>query len=699
MVVSLFGLVLAPSVALLAVDPPAVASGETAPPPIGVVVNPISGAMGLADITVEQPRMPTSGGSIILWDSGADTPVRVPLRARPPRPGEVQTYSARVAAGQARPNAPAIRFSIEWRLALPRAGEPETVVLGPYEAIAAPEFPTPDWAKGMVWYQVFPDRFRNGNPGNDHRDPSVFVPSWNDPWYTLTPAEAAFHQHRLGTSEARERYVAGASAPADVFRFRRYGGDLQGVTEKLGALAEMGITGIYFCPIFQSSSLHRYDAADFRHIDANLGSESVPAGAYQHNPAETLDPATWIWTDADRYFVDTLLPRARGAGLRVIIDGVWNHVGRDHFAFAHARAHGRESPFAAWFDLDFDAQGRVVHWGAWDRQDGNLPEFAREPGDENIAAPVRAHVADVTRRWMDPNADGDPSDGVDGWRLDVAGELPPVFWREWHTLVRSINSDALSVAEIWDPANDRLNGDQFDAQMNYPVAFAITAWLGLRPAQTASETAAKLERVLALRPEVVLTQMNLLTSHDTEHLASMLANPGRDYDRGGYVHQPGSTYFTRRPDESVYQRVMLGMAFLATFPGSPMIYAGDELGMTGADDPDNRRPLPWPDRGPYIADEAPLDLRPAIGAWMGLRQDPAIGQTLRYGACRFIPSDDDDVLAYERQLNDVRVLVVLNRAAGRAFDAQTLLEPGQSLGAGPAQVPPLEARWFRVTGP
>ncbi|MCC6285680.1 MAG: alpha-glucosidase C-terminal domain-containing protein [Phycisphaerales bacterium] len=668
-----------------------------APPPPGVTVVPISGPLRIADIVVDQPGAPTTRGAILLWDGDSPRARRVPLSSIPSRPGEIPKQTARVFAGQGKPNVGGtICFSIEWTLALPDGDTAPVVTLGPFEASAAPEFPTPDWAKGMVWYQVFPDRFRNGNPANDHRDPSVFVPRWNDPWYTLTAAEAEFHVRRLGTTEARDKYVAGGAAPPDVFRFRRYGGDLQGVAEKFAELAEMGVTGVYLCPIFQSSSLHRYDAADHRHIDANLGAGAVPEGAYRHNPAETLDPATWEWNEADRSFVGGFLPRARAAGLRIIIDGVWNHVGRDHFAFAHAREHGRASPFASWFDLEFDAQGRVNHWGAWDRKDGNLPEFRREPGDENIVAPVRAHVADVTRRWMDPNGDGDPSDGVDGWRLDVAGELPPVFWREWHRLVRSINPQALSVAEIWSPARDRLEGDQFDAQMNYPVAMAMTAWLGLRPEQTTGETAEKLSAALRLRPEVVLSQMNLLTSHDTEHLASMLANPGRDYDRGGYVHQPGSTYFTGRPDESVYRRVILGMAFLATFPGSPMIYAGDELGMTGADDPDNRRPLPWPDRGPYLDEESPHDLRPEIGAWLRLRQDPEIGPALRYGACRFVETHHPDVLAYERQLNECRVLVVLNRSEIAPFDARTLLGPMESLGTSDTGVPPLSPRWFRI---
>ncbi|MEM7623387.1 MAG: alpha-amylase family glycosyl hydrolase, partial [Planctomycetota bacterium] len=395
---------------------------------------------------------------------------------------------------------------------------------------------TPDWAKGRVWYQVFPERFRNGNPANDPSGPHEVTLPWTSPWWETTPTEIEHAWMRRFAAPRvhgyRPSYAAGAFSTA-VFA-RRYGGDLEGVTQKLDHLVNLGVDGLYLCPVFTSRSLHKYDAADHRHVDPTLAaggtaSRGVIGAQTKIASPETADPTTWTWTAADRYFLDTLLPEARKRGIRVMLDGVWNHVGLDHFAFADVLERGRDSDYADWFDIDFDTAGRVAGWRGWSGRNTPLPCF-RQTSDGDLAPGAKQHVFDVTRRWMDPNGDGDPSDGVDGWRLDVALEIGDAFWRDWRALVKSINPDALIIAEIWDNASPWLDGQTFDGQMLYPFADAVTAWLGRRPAMPAGDLVANLHAMFGDRPAVDAVQLTLLASHDTPRLASMLDNPGRDYD-------------------------------------------------------------------------------------------------------------------------------------------------------------------------
>ena len=160
-----------------------------------------------------------------------------------------------------------------------------------------------------------------------------------------------------------------------------------------------------------------------------------------------------------------------------MLDGVWNHVGLDHWAFADVRKHGRNSKYVDWFVVEFDEIGDLEQWEAWDGTNGNLPIFREIQGD--LAPGPKAHIMAVTRRWMDPNGDGDPSDGIDGWRLDVANEMGRVFWKDWRELVKSINPDAFIVGEIWHDAREYFDGTAFDAQMNYPAAYAVADFLSI----------------------------------------------------------------------------------------------------------------------------------------------------------------------------------------------------------------------------
>ncbi|MDX9911389.1 MAG: alpha-amylase family glycosyl hydrolase [Phycisphaerales bacterium] len=533
---------------------------------------------------------------------------------------------------------------------------------------------TPSWAEGMVWYQIFPERFRNADPANDPAQLGWFTKPWNEPWNDVTPAEM---EHAWAAGMAAPYLRQGMSprrSPLDqVVYLRRYGGDLQGIVEALDQLKDLGVTGVYTTPIFASESLHKYDTADFRHMDPTFGPVGRDGLARDESErvrftpqGETPDPATWTWSPADRYFLDVLLPEARKRGMRVMIDGVWNHTGTAYWAFRDVIQHGDASAYAHWFDFRFGPAdprepilGRPVRgWGGWGQRNGGLPEFARLP-DHELPPDVEQHLMDVTTRWMDPNGDGDPSDGVDGWRLDVANELPRGFLDRWRTHVKRINPDALIVGEIWFDAKDYFDGTAFDAQMNYPWAFAVTRWL--RGDEPRRSLAADLQRVYTHGREVELVQFNLMGSHDVERASSMMQNMGprdehgaiapRGYDQQG--SRRSNWYNDGPPNDEAYARLILGVALQATLPGSPMIYAGDELGMYGADDPDNRKPLPWPDLGPR--DDPREDARPgvrrAFAAWLRLRSDSGeVGDLLRRGGVEWTDAGRNDVVRFTRTL-------------------------------------------------
>ncbi len=574
------------------------------------------------------------------------------------------------------------RFETRLRVDAPRmryrfivrdgAEERESVLFAAELRPEGPEMPA--WAMGAVWYQIFTERFRNGNRRNDPHGPAIFAMPWTADWYATQPGEAEAWRARAGLD-------AGAPLPAkqggDLFHWvwdRRYGGDLQGIVARLDHLERLGVTALYLNPVFEAESMHKYDATDFRHIDDNFGrpaSAGQPPAQWSPIPGETTDPATWTWTPADRYFVETFLPACKARGIRVVIDGVFNHVGREFWAFRDVRERGTDSPYADWFMAEYDEEGRLASWAAWDGPSGWLPRFA-QTSNGDLVEPVKAHLFAITRRWMDPDRDGDPSDGIDGWRLDVPMEVGDPFWIDWRAHVKSINPEAYIVAEIWQDAGSQL-GTLYDAQMHYPFAHAVTDWLGVRPGMTAGDLARELELAFDEPMQIQLIQQNLLGSHDTDRFVSMLHNPGREYDGGNRPQDNGPNYDGTRPPDELFERSLLGVAIQATYLGAPMVYYGDELGMWGADDPTNRKPVPWPDLGNRNRDDlADRGMARDYARWFQLRSDDEIGPVLRYGSVRHLDAGDGDVFAFERELHGDRVVVVVNRGA-ETFDAAKLL--------------------------
>ncbi|RIK82203.1 MAG: alpha-amylase [Planctomycetota bacterium] len=536
----------------------------------------------------------------------------------------------------------------------------------------------PEWVVDAVFYQIFPERFRNGDPSNDPTHASLEFPDVIPMTWTITPWTSDFYARADWEQQSGDSFYKNG-----VFN-RRYGGDLQGVIDKLDYLAELGVTALYFNPVFYGRSLHKYDGASMHHIDPYFGPD--PAGDLKLMAEESSDPKSWHWTAADKQFLK-LLEEAKRRGLRVVIDGVFNHTGRDFFAFDHLRDHQQQSPYGEWYivqhyDNPATPANEFRYKGWWGID--TLPEFANNAAGDDLHEGPRQYVMDITARWMDPNGDGDPSDGIDGWRLDVAEEVPLNFWKAWNARVRELNPQAYTVAEIWNDARTYLVGGGFSATMNYH-AFAYPAKGFLMDGRLSAHD---FGRELLLRrqkypPAMQFALQNLVDSHDTDRLASMLVNhPGAepyrnadrfDYDESGLVSpRQDPSYAVRKPgaEERRLQRmvVLLQMTYL----GAPMVYYGDEAGMWGGDDPCCRKPMVWsdldyaPEAGdplgrPRPADEVAVDeeLLSFYRRAIELRRKHDV---LRRGSCTTAANDDDaKFFAFQRALQGRRLLVAFNR--------------------------------------
>lgn len=461
----------------------------------------------------------------------------------------------------------------------------------------------PDWAADAVWYQIFPDRFRNGDPANDPTRETLELPivpgtswrptSWTSDWYARDGWE-----RELGP----EFYESGYA----VFH-RRYGGDLQGVLDKLDYLDSLGVNALYFNPLFHARSSHKYDGNTFHHIDPYFGPD--PEGDLAIMARETADPATWTWTRADSLFL-RVLDGAKQRGMRVILDGVFNHSGRDFFAFQNLRENQQASPYKDWYivrqwDDPATPENEFRYAGWWGTD--TLPVFSRDADSTNLHPGPKQYIFDSTRRWMDPNGDGDPSDGIDGWRLDVADEVPVGFWAEWNAFVRDINPEAYTVGENWYESSAFIEQSGFSAVMNYHAFAYLVKGALIDDRLAPSAFLDSLQARKNLHGEAVQHAMqNLIDSHDTERVASMIVNANRDrpyqnearwdYDWNNTTSPRRNREYLVRAPNAQEREVQRMIALLQmTFVGAPMLYYGTEAGIWGGDDPDTRKPMIWYD--------------------------------------------------------------------------------------------------------
>ena len=445
----------------------------------------------------------------------------------------------------------------------------------------------PEWAEGIVWYQIFPERFANGDTTNDPEASKVFVNSRSVPEdWNITPWTSSWFQVDSGNGRDEGRFGR------HIYE-RRYGGDIQGIINHLDYLQELGVKGIYLNPIFEAVSMHKYDGSTYHHIDVNFGPD--PEGDRKLIAAEIPDdPGTWKWTEADKLFLK-LISEVHQRGMRIIIDGVFNHTGIQFWAFQDIIKNGSDSKYKDWYQVkSFDdpstPENEFDYQGWWNVK--SLPQFSRN--DSDLTAGPKQYIFHSTSRWMDPDNDGNPSDGIDGWRLDVAKDVPLGFWKDWNKLVKSLNSEAITIGELWELSPDFISENgAFDALMNYNFAFAVNRFFIADSMQiSVSKFVDQLKEIDKNYPEKNLYLLqNLMDSHDTERLSSMIKNPDREYDHDSNERNPG--YNPGKPSTEDYEKQKMIAAFQMTYRGSPMIYYGDEAGMWGADDPHDRKPMVW----------------------------------------------------------------------------------------------------------
>jgi glycosidase len=515
-----------------------------------------------------------------------------------------------------------------------------------------PAFDTPAWAQHAVWYQIFPERFRNGDRSND---PPSTVP-WTMKWSTPTPAPAA-----VPSAQGAGRGGRGGNN----VNTRRYGGDIQGILAELPYLRSLGVNCLYLNPVFKSPSLHKYDTADYRHVDDNFGF----AGDLAELTGETEDPATWKWTRSDRLLLD-FVAEAHRQGFHVILDGVFNHAGGQFGPFLDVRQNGKHSRFADWFNISNWDPVTWISFGG--RPGGNMPELKKDPVT-GLAAGPRDFVLAITKRWLAP--DGDPSRGVDGFRLDYAQNVPRVFWVTYRKFVKSVKPDAYITGEIWTPAVSYLEGDAWDATMQYAFSNALQAFLigGSQKPIPASVFAERLRRFNVLYPfQVALNQMNLLDSHDTDRWASRFVNA--DFPPAPGPSAGRRNYNTAKPNEQEWQRMGQSLAVQITALGAPMIYYGDEVGMWGATDPDDRQPMIWKDLGPYDDPEVQFN-QPLFDQYVRLIAIRRRLSPLQTGFAHIVMADDArNLVAYSRDLGDAHVYVLINKS-GAAQSVDVAIGP------------------------
>ncbi len=535
----------------------------------------------------------------------------------------------------------------------------------------------PAWAKTAIWYQIFPERFSNGDKQNDPtlEDmqgawPYIFpkdfqIHPWTSDWYKLQPWEK---------NTGKDFY-------ANV-NIRRYGGDIQGIIDKLGYLENLGITALYLNPIFESPSLHKYDATMYHHVDNNFGpNPDLDKSIWQsENP---YNPDTWKWTTADSLFLK-LINDCHQRNIKIIIDGVFNHVGTTFWAFQDVIKNQEKSFYKNWFtikswDNPETIKNEFDYVGWYGIKD--LPEF-REDSTGLIKGP-REHIFSIVKRWMDPNNDGNPNDGIDGWRLDVAEMININFWKDFRKLVKSINPNAYITGEIWweDWQHNKmmnaapwLQGNTFDAVMNYRFTRAVKKFISDVDSQITPSAFA--DSILTLQndypKENFSVLMNLLGSHDTERLASLTVNPDKWYDHGGTPKQDKS-FNVRKPNktERLKQKLMVGVQM--TMPGAPMVYYGDEAGMWGGDDPDCRKPMVWPNL--IYEDEAthpygfkrPTDkvkFDSTLFKWyqklISVRKDNI--ELSKGDLLFFHKNNKNNILSYKRVYNDKESIILINNS-------------------------------------
>lgn len=409
----------------------------------------------------------------------------------------------------------------------------------------------PEWAKKAVLYQIFPDSFATSAGKIDVRSGKK-----------VTPA-------------------------GDESRFR-IGGTIKGITENIDYIKDLGTNCIYLNPIFAAESYHKYDTIDYFSIDPCFG---------------TMEDF--------KVFVDT----CHKNGIRVILDGVFNHCGREFFAFKDVCEKGEKSAYKDWFyKIDFPVDTEKLNYAAF----AYVPSMPKL----NTGNPeVEKYLCDVGRYWI-READ------IDGWRLDVANEINHDFWRAFRKAVREEKADAILIGEIWEDAHQWLMGDQFDSAMNYRFTDICKDFFAFNEISVDDFDNNLGYMLMRYKRPMTQVQMNMLDSHDVPR----------------FLHFCGEDI----------RRLKLAALFMMTYVGIPSVYYGDEKGMTGFEDVEYRSPMIWKD-GPREKDV--LDYYKKI---ISIRKDHI--DVFTGGVKTVFKDNAAGIYAYERFDGDEKILVVLNNS-------------------------------------
>lgn len=509
-----------------------------------------------------------------------------------------------------------------------------------------PGFHTPAWAEGAVMYQIFPDRFCNGDPTNDVLD-----------------GEYSY----LGGRSARVRDWNRPPSPegADFREF--YGGDLQGIIDKLDYLQELGIQAIYLNPVFCSPSTHKYDTQDYAHIDPHLGrivtdrGDLLPPGDPDNRHATRYISRVGSEENleaSDALFA-LLVKKAHERGIRVILDGVFNHCGSFNRWMDRERIYEQtpgypggayasaESPYRDFFTFTEDAWPCNPHYEGWWNYD-TLPKLNYE-GSERLVEEILA----IARKWVSPPYN------ADGWRLDVAADLghsPEYnhrFWQRFRQAVKEANPEAVIIAEHYGDAGSWLSGGEWDSVMNYDAFMEPVSWfftgMDKHSDRYDPEAVGNEERfwgeiggagARSFSKGSLFMAMNQLSNHDhSRFLTRTNGKAGRSSTLGTAAAEEGI-------DPAVFREAVLVQM---TWPGAPTLYYGDEAGVCGFTDPDNRRTYPWghEDRALLAFHRDVIRIH---------RENPE----LIHGSLMPLPSKRG-VLAYGRFTAESACLILLNR--------------------------------------
>lgn len=448
-----------------------------------------------------------------------------------------------------------------------------------------PGFITPDWAKGAVMYQIMVDRFCNGDTTNDVVD--------NEYAYIGRGVEAVKDWSENPATDGTRQF---------------YGGDLQGVMDKMEYLRKLGVEVVYFNPIFVSPSNHKYDIQDYDYVDPHFG-KIVKDGGTPIGQQESTN------ANADKYKIRTgslenleasnelfikLVEKAHENNIKIIIDGVFNHCGsfnkwmdkeelyRDNANYAPGAYESKDSPYHSYFKFtDENDNNSYEGWWGFD----TLPKLNYE-GSEKLCK----YILDIGKKWVSPPYN------VDGWRLDVAADLSHSsefnhkFWKKFRKVVKEANPNAIILAEHYGDAHSWLLGDEWDTIMNYDAFMDPVTWFltgvdkhsdNAKPEVRGDADAfnnVMLYQMSRMQSESLLVAMNELSNHDHSRFLT------RTNRMVGRIATSGSEAAGINTDEAIFKQ---GVVMQMTLPGAPTIYYGDEAGVCGWTDPDNRRTYPW----------------------------------------------------------------------------------------------------------